>query len=81
MFVVDPFLKRDGEADTTVSILNKAGIRAAVFDDVRPNPTGDIVAACVEKCRDEKVDVIIGMGAAVSWMSQKYPRKKPVKPR
>ena len=62
MFVVDPFLKQEGTVDALLAILEKTGHQTTIFDNVSPNPTSDIVAACVEKCRDKNIAVVIGMG-------------------
>jgi len=47
-------------------ILEKAGLRAASFDRVEPDPSIETVAACLDAVRAASPDVLIGLGGGSS---------------
>ena len=62
LIVTDQGLISAGLVKKAQSILEKAGIKHAVFGDVEADPRYEIVADCVEMIRRENADLIIGFG-------------------
>lgn len=62
-FVVsDKFLNENGTVDKVVKILEKAGIKTSVFDDVKPNPTVKNVEDALAQCQKDGCDFIVSVG-------------------
>ncbi len=55
-------MKRLGFLDKTVESLEKAGVSAAVFSGVEPNPTIQNVKDGAELCIEKKCDVVVALG-------------------
>jgi alcohol dehydrogenase len=62
LLVTDPFLVKQPMVTNAVKRLAKAGIGAAVFSDVKPNPVAANVEAGVEALRAGKHDGVIAFG-------------------
>ncbi len=71
LLVTDKGLKAAGHETKTLKLLNDAGIRVTVFDDVQPNPTTDDVERGLAVARDSQVDLIIGLGGGSSMDTAK----------
>jgi alcohol dehydrogenase class IV len=62
LLVTDPFLAKQPMVKNAVKRLAKAGIEAAVFSDVKPNPVAANVEAGVKVLRAGKHDGVIAFG-------------------
>ncbi len=62
LIVTDPGIVKAGHAAHLEQILRNAGIAAAVFDQVRENPTTLDVDACLRTAQSAGVDSLIGLG-------------------
>jgi alcohol dehydrogenase len=62
LFVTDPGLAKLPITSRTLGILEAAGLRAAVFSDVQPNPTEDNVAAGLMVLREGGHDGVVAFG-------------------
>lgn len=62
LFVTYPDMKRIGLLDKLLSSLTAAGVSAVVFDSVEPNPRTTSVDKGAALFRQEKCDLIIGLG-------------------
>ncbi|MCT1901963.1 iron-containing alcohol dehydrogenase [Oceanobacillus sojae] len=58
--------RRENYFEEITASLRENNIQYAIFDQVKPNPTTDIVNSGVEMARKEKVDFIIGYGGGSS---------------
>ncbi|QDT15752.1 iron-containing alcohol dehydrogenase [Alienimonas californiensis] len=66
LVVTDPGVAAAGHAAAGAEALRAVGIEAAVFEDVRANPTTADVAAAVAAARDHRADLLIGLGGGSS---------------
>lgn len=66
LIVTDKGLFESGLTNVAREVLEKGGIKYAVFDGVEPEPRYEIVADCVDKIRSEAVDLVIGFGGGSS---------------
>ena len=55
-------MRRTGTLDTVLESLEHAGVTAALYDRVSPDPKSDEVDEAVELARREDCDVIVGLG-------------------
>lgn len=62
LLVTDPGLVAAGHAPRAQRILERAGVRVAVFDRVRENPTTRCVEDCVAMAREARIEALIGLG-------------------
>ena len=62
LIVTDQGLIDAGLVKKAKDILEKAGIKCAVFGEVEADPRYEIVAECVEMVRRENADLLIGLG-------------------
>lgn len=62
LLVTDPGLVAAGHAARAQRILEQAGVRVAVFDRVRENPTTRCVDDCVAVAREARIEAIVGLG-------------------
>jgi alcohol dehydrogenase len=62
LIVTDPGLIEAGLVKKAEDLLQKADIKYAVFKDVEADPRYEIVADCVAMIRNEKADLIVGIG-------------------
>ena len=62
LVVTDPFLYKTGAADYVGRTLEAAGIGYAVFHQVQPNPTVDVVNQCILAARTLAVDLLVAVG-------------------
>lgn len=62
LVVCDPGVAKLGLAERVRSSLEKAGIAAAVFDGVQPNPVEKNVFAGVAAFKDAKADLLVAIG-------------------
>ena len=62
LVVTDAGVVAAGHAAAGARSLNAAGIEAALFDQVRPNPTARDVGAAVAAARDHGADLLVGLG-------------------
>lgn len=66
LVVTDPGVIRAGLLDKVLPPLHKAGIAAAVFDSVEPDPRVEIVDMALARLKEEKCDAVIGLGGGSS---------------
>jgi alcohol dehydrogenase len=71
LLVTDRGIAAAGHADRAVSILEAAGLRVAVYDAVRENPTTGDVAECLAVARGHQTDLIVGLGGGSSMDTAK----------
>lgn len=62
LFVTDPGLAKLPIVATTLAILDDAGVKYAVFSDVKPNPVESNLTAGVQVFNDGKHDGVIALG-------------------
>lgn len=62
LFVTDPGLAKLPIFSTTLAILDEAGVKYAVFSDVKPNPVESNLTAGVQVFNDGKHDGVIAFG-------------------
>lgn len=62
LLVTDSGLRKAGHCDRAEAILNAAGLKPIVFDQVSENPTTDDIERCAAFAKPANVDLIIGLG-------------------
>ncbi len=62
MIVTYPDIRRVGLLDKVVVNLKSSGVDTLVFEEVEPNPRSSTVDKGAKIARDEKIDLIIGLG-------------------
>lgn len=62
LIVTDKFLYESGAAEKVGDELLKANIEYAIYYEVRPNPTTDVVNECIEAAKCLKVDLLVAVG-------------------
>ena len=62
MIVTYPDIRRVGLLDRVVEELKSNGVDTLVFEEVEPNPRSSTVDKGAKIARDEKIDLIIGLG-------------------
>lgn len=62
LLITDRFLYQSGLAQRTADVLSEAGIEYAVYYDVKPNPSVDIVNDCIAAARAIHAGVLIALG-------------------
>ncbi len=77
-------MKNSGYLEKTKAILHGAGIESATFEGVEPDPSFETVMKGAAFFRQEKPDVILGLGgcsaidaAKAMWVFYEYPEAKP----
>jgi len=71
LLVCSPFIVSCGLAGRAIELLASAGVAAAVFDRVTPNPTHELVDEGARLARRHNCKVIIGIGGGSSMDSAK----------
>ncbi|MFC1534634.1 iron-containing alcohol dehydrogenase [Thermodesulfobacteriota bacterium] len=66
LFITDKGVVEAGLIKLAQEVLEKTGIKYAIFDGVEPDPRYEIIADCVEMIHREKADLIIGFGGGSS---------------
>lgn len=66
LLVTDPGIVAAGHAERARSLLGAAGLRVAVFDRVRENPTTLDVARCLEAARAHETELFVALGGGSS---------------
>jgi alcohol dehydrogenase class IV len=66
LVVTDPGVVGAGLVEAIKDPLDSEGISFSVFDKVEPEPAARVVEQCAQYLRDEKCDVIIGVGGGSS---------------
>lgn len=66
LLVTDRGVEQAGHLQRAVGALRSAGLPVTVFDSVVSNPTTDDVARGLEVARDNRIDLIIGLGGGSS---------------
>ena len=66
LVVTDPGIVAAGHVDRAERALAAAGLEPARFDGVRENPTTLDVERCLERARDARPDLILGLGGGSS---------------
>ena len=65
LLITDPLLSRKlGLADRIAGLLQ--GLPCLAFDEVEPNPTSDTIDRAVRLVRQERIDLVIGLGGGSS---------------
>jgi len=62
MIVTYPDIRRVGLLDRVVENLKSNGVDTVIFEEVEPNPRSSTVDKGAKIARDEKIDLIIGLG-------------------
>lgn len=62
LIVTDGFLYRSGAADYVGKALTEAGVAYAVYHQVQPNPTVDVVNDCITAARTLQIDLLVAVG-------------------
>lgn len=62
LVVTDSFLYQSGAAARVGEALSQAGVEYAVFYRVTPNPTVEIVNACVQAAKQLKAELLVALG-------------------
>jgi alcohol dehydrogenase class IV len=62
LLVTDPFLAKQPMTAQALAILNDAGLEAAMFSDIRPNPVETNVASGLKALRDGGHDGVVAFG-------------------
>ena len=71
LLVTDPGIARAGHAEVVLRNLERAGLKATLFDRVRENPTTRDVDDCVTVARESQIDLLIGLGGGSSMDTAK----------
>ncbi|MEM9481994.1 MAG: iron-containing alcohol dehydrogenase [Verrucomicrobiota bacterium] len=66
LIVSDPGIAKAGHSARVKSLIEDSGLFAAVFDDVRENPTTEDVRLCVQAAQENEIDFIVGLGGGSS---------------
>ena len=66
LVVSDPGIVAAGHPARAVGLLEAAGLKAALFSEVRENPTARHVDAGVSFAREHEIDLLIGLGGGSS---------------
>ena len=62
LIVTDGFLYKSGAADYVGKALTEAGLSYAVYYQVQPNPTVDVVNDCITAARMLQIDLLVAVG-------------------
>ena len=62
LIVTDSFMTSSGVTDRVKKLLFDAGIQSAIFDQVLPDPTDEMVLAGVKQLKENGNDAVIGLG-------------------
>ncbi len=62
MIVTYPDIRRVGLLDRVVEDLKSNGVNTVIFEEVEPNPRSSTVDKGAKIARDEKIDLVIGLG-------------------
>lgn len=62
MIVTDSFLYQSGAAKRVGDVLSEAGVEYLVFYKVTPNPTIDLVNACIDAAKSYNVELLVALG-------------------
>ena len=62
LIVTDGFLYKSGAADYVGKALSDAGVAYAVYHQVQPNPTVDVVNDCITAAKMLQVDLLVAVG-------------------
>jgi alcohol dehydrogenase len=62
MIVTDSFLYQSGAAKRVGDVLSEAGLEYLVFYKVAPNPTVDIINACIEAVKHFHIELLVALG-------------------
>jgi len=71
LVVTDKGLMQFGVAKMVLDVMDQAGIKYEVFDDVKPNPTVSNVKAGIEACKKAQADFIVAIGGGSSMDTAK----------
>lgn len=71
LVVTDKGLMQFGVAKMVLDVMDEAGIRYEVFDDVKPNPTVSNVKSGIEACKAANADFIVAIGGGSSMDTAK----------
>ena len=66
LLVTDPGLKKAGHSERATAFLQEAGLTVAVFDEVAANPTTEDVDRCVAFAKQNRSELIVGLGGGSS---------------
>lgn len=71
LIVTDAGIRKAGHADRALSILEKAGCDATIFDGVQENPTNRCISKCRDFAREAEIDFLVGLGGGSSMDTAK----------
>lgn len=71
LVVTDKGLMKFGVAKMVLDVMDEAGIRYEIFDDVKPNPTVTNVKNGIEACLKAEADFIVAIGGGSSMDTAK----------
>ena len=66
MLVTDPGFLRTGLVELPALSLQQAGLHFSVYSDVIADPPEAVVLAAVQHARDQRIDIVIGLGGGSS---------------
>lgn len=66
LLVADPGIRQAGHESRARSVLESAGLRVHVFDELQPNPTTNDVDRGVAFAHGKSIDLLIGLGGGSS---------------
>ena len=71
LVVTDKGLMKFGVAKMVLDVMDEAGIKYEIFDDVKPNPTVTNVKNGIEACKRAEADFIVAIGGGSSMDTAK----------
>lgn len=71
LIVSDPFMKEIGRTDEIAEILKSVGTDSAVFDEVIPDPSVEVIEKGGQFYKEENCDGVVGIGGGSSMDSAK----------
>jgi choline dehydrogenase len=66
LLIADPIMKKLGRTDELRGILEESGVESAVFAEVEPDPSVELIERAGRFCREEGCDGIVALGGGSS---------------
>ena len=71
MVVTYPDIRRIGLLDRVLKDLKEKKVDVVVFEKVEPNPRVSTINEGAAIAREEKIDLVIGLGGGARWIPRK----------
>jgi alcohol dehydrogenase len=71
LIITDPGVHQAGVSIRVKEVLEKGGVKAEIFSEVKPEPPIEVADHCTEIARKEKVDILVGVGGGSSMDTAK----------